>query len=74
MKKNSSFRKTKKTAKRAGAHIPSSKRAKQAVKWPGQTTVSRALKSLLDSALGKRKSARARIRRRGRHLELQVGR
>ena len=72
--KNPSFRKTKKAARKTGAHIPSSRRAKQAVKHPGQTTISRALATLLGAALGKRKTARARLKRRGRVVTLEVAR
>lgn len=71
-RKNASFRKTKKAARRAGAKIPSSRRAKQAVKYPGQTTISRALHATLAAALGKRKSARVRIRRVGRRIEIRA--
>jgi len=71
---NPSFRKTKKAARKAGANIPSSRRAKQALAVPGQTTVSRALAGLLRAALGKRKTARARLVRNGRAIRLEVSR
>jgi hypothetical protein len=71
---NPSFRKTKKAARKLGARIPSSRRAKRALKYPAETTVSRALANVLGAALGKRKSARARLTRRGRTLRLEVSR
>lgn len=72
-KKNPSFRKTKKAAAKIGVRLPSSKRIKEALKWPGRIQSNRALNALLRAALGQRKSARAKIRRgAGGRLELLV--
>lgn len=74
-KKNPSFRKTKKALAKAGAHIPSSRRAKQALKWPGQTAVSRIFNDLLRAALRNRKSAAARVvKRKDGRVELKISR